>query len=280
MDRWVLRVAAYVALMTDRYPPFRLDMGGTDPGTRPIGPGGPPPAGPAAVEPPGPAGPAAWTPPPSRPASGWSAGPVIAVVVGALLLLASSGLLVGGAALAWVDTTQREDGFVRSSGEDLTTNGYALLTEDVTLDTAGDEWVIDDVLGDARLEVTPADPGSEIFVGVARSSDASSYLDGVGTAVLDEIGSDGDPRTTEREGGPPSASPDEEDIWVAQAQGSGTQTLTWTPADGDWTAVVMNADASAGLDVEAASAPPRRGCPGCGASCSPSAWCSWSSARS
>jgi uncharacterized protein DUF4389 len=33
LHRWGLRVAAYVGLFRDEYPPFRLDMGGDDPGS-------------------------------------------------------------------------------------------------------------------------------------------------------------------------------------------------------------------------------------------------------
>jgi hypothetical protein len=58
MDRWALRVGPYVALMTDRYPPFHLDTGGTDPASLPPAP--PPPWSPGtpSTQPPAPAAPA------------------------------------------------------------------------------------------------------------------------------------------------------------------------------------------------------------------------------
>ncbi|MDZ4090210.1 MAG: DUF4389 domain-containing protein [Arthrobacter sp.] len=53
LNRWIYRVAAYVSLMRDEYPPFHLDMGPRDPGDAPAVPSAVPPAGPGYAPVPG-----------------------------------------------------------------------------------------------------------------------------------------------------------------------------------------------------------------------------------
>ena len=120
MDRWALRVAAYAGLMTDRYPPFRLDMGGADPGSVPVGPAPPPlPGAPAAAVPATATAAAPSAHPQAPPAGGWTAGRIVTVVLGAILLFMSTGLLAGGGALLWADQTQREGAYLWTDTADL-----------------------------------------------------------------------------------------------------------------------------------------------------------------
>jgi hypothetical protein len=38
-------------------------------------------------------------------------------------------------------------------------------------------------------------------------------------------------------------------IWAAKTSGTPSATLRWTPREGDWTVIVMNADGSAGVTM-------------------------------
>jgi hypothetical protein len=52
-------------------------------------------------------------------------------------------------------------------------------------------------------------------------------------------------------GGPPRSAPGTRDFWIASSTGPGARTLTWNPHSGSWSVVVMNADASPGIGVQA-----------------------------
>ncbi len=228
LNRWVLRVAAYAGLMTDTYPPFRLDLGGEERGVLDV-------PTPAPRVPPGPRS---------------STGGTVALVLGALLLLPSLGLVAGGAVALWADQGHRDSaGFVTSSPVSLSTSTAALVTEPVDLGLRGpDALWLDDVLGDVRLRVTSDD---EVFVGVARAADVERYLAGVAYDVVREVRASDDVSYRRTAGSGVAGRPAAQDFWVVGSEGAGTQSVTVTPEDGRWTAVVMRAGGSPGVDVSA-----------------------------
>ena len=233
LDRWVARVAAYAGLMTDAYPPFRLDQGGEEKlGTR------------EAEEPPAPSPPSGAVE--SAPPAGRGAGGVILLVAGSIAALLAFALLAGGCAAVVVDRTQRDDdGFLMSPTEDFSTATYAIASESADVDINGPDWAAKDFLGTVRIRSESERP---VFVGIARESDVAEYLDGVEHAVVTEIGRE--PRYSERPGGAPEGPPADQPFWAASATGAGEQALEWEPEDGSWNAVVMNADGSRGVSAD------------------------------
>jgi hypothetical protein len=198
----------------------------------------------------------AWPAPPAwpvRPRRSSRAGRVVALVLGALLLLPGLSALGGGGTLLWAHYLGRSHGYVVSPQEGFSSVGHALVSDRIDL-SAVTEWLpvsVPGTLGTARLEVTGAG-GGNLFVGIAPAADAQAYLDGVERTVVDGLGFDAPATVSDQlPGGEPSGPPAEQDFWIAQASGDGTQAVTWDPADGDWMFVVMNADGSPLVGIEA-----------------------------
>ncbi|HEU5474944.1 MAG TPA: DUF4389 domain-containing protein [Actinophytocola sp.] len=230
MDRWVFRVGAYTALMTDEYPPFRLDTGGTDP------------AGPRDEQP--------RHEPASTPA-GWTAGRVTGVVVGALLLVTGLGAAAGGGTLLWFDSTQRDAaGYVTTGIERFTDPGYALRFDAADVVQRGTgapaevTW-----LGQVRVQATGSGTGP-LFVGIGRTEDVNRYLAAVPHGRFDERHPGMMQAFRTMAGIRPPAAPTRQDFWVASTSGATPLSLTWNPQPGNWSLVVMNADAGSGVRAD------------------------------
>nr|WP_098955987.1 DUF4389 domain-containing protein [Pseudonocardia sp. N23] len=283
LNRWVLRVAAYAALMTDCYPPFRLDQGGDEPvpvtgdgATRVASvPSRPPGGAPApatarvpdgrtmVVAPPvdvaeahddGPPG--ASRPPPTTPAPP-STGRSLLLVVGSVV--SALAVLVAGAGVAGLvaDRVARDaGGFLATGVGSATTNGVALRTDPLRIDAAQPDAAAR-VFGEIALRAS-SNRGGTVFVGIGPTAEVSRYLGGAAQGVWRTGAVDGRgaaARVDEIAGRPAVAPPGGQTFWAARASGPGTTAASWTPVPGDWTAVVMNADGtgpvSAGVQLAA-----------------------------
>jgi hypothetical protein len=179
--------------------------------------------------------------PPIRPAG---PGRVLAIVAAVFLLLIGLSLAVGGAAVMAVFGT---DGEISSGRQPVVSPTAAVVTDIAAI---RDTSEVADALGTpvARLA---ADGGnaSGLFVGIGLAAEVDAYLSGV--EIDQAVNFELDPYRLDlsRQEGTDTtaAAPADQDFWVASGTGADVD-VSWAVADGDYRAVLMNADGAAGVD--------------------------------
>ncbi|MGD9572913.1 MAG: hypothetical protein AB7V62_13570 [Thermoleophilia bacterium] len=182
----------------------------------------------------------AAAPPAPRPARPRRTGLLVGGAVAATLGAAA---LAGGAALVAVHATAPDaDGWYTADARALSTPDRALVAEELQTGPSGPGWLVDR-MGDVRITATGARDGP-VFVGVAHREDVEDYLDDAAVTLTDFEGTEPQVhRAGSADPGPPAA----QDFWERSASGPGAQAVVWPIRGGDWSAVVMNADGSAGV---------------------------------
>jgi len=147
------------------------------------------------------------------------------------------------------DQTQRDaSGYLMTGSTAYSTDTYALVSDSYRTGAAGDVLVARDMLGTVRIRSHSSTP---VFVGIARAAAVDSYLAG----VRHEVATRFDAQQSDfrlHDGGAPATPPTAKHFWAAQSRGSGIQTLSWSPQNGNWRIVVMNANGSAGVRTDLA----------------------------
>ena len=174
------------------------------------------------------------------------------LILGILLSMLGGGLLFGGIGASWVNSLQNDGGYLTSPRERFAVDSTAIVS--ARADTMrGDSYPgpLPFDVGSIRLGAESANPGKDIFVGIAPRKDVDGYLAGANYAELRDV--EFRPfRAEYREvqGTTQLSAPAGQDFWVASTAGSGERNLDGKIEAGDWTVVVMNADASAGVSAD------------------------------
>lgn len=195
-----------------------------------------------------------------RDSSAWNIGRVLALIFGGFMLLMAFGLLMGGGAILWTQTAVvDQNGYMLTKPAHLSVASHAIVQSGIDIQMDGD-WMMNpsnrDIVS-VKITATPNN-GKPIFIGIASQQYAQNYLNNVNIDKLisyewvpNRMMDDGAPTYQTIPGGPPSSSPSTQSFWISQSSGSGTQTITWTPSTGEYWVVVMNADGSKVIDVNA-----------------------------
>jgi len=187
-----------------------------------------------------------------------SAGKILLLVFGIIIVLVAVGLAFGGGTLLWLERTHTDEGFIASDPIHIERDSsYAVVTGPIDIDEVALDVL--DWLGIATsfvVEGSNNDLDKNIFIGVAEESDLDDYLNDVaydemtfadiGWLTFEEVDYTNHPGSSE-----PDEDPVSKDIWRVSEHGAGTQTMEWETEVGSHSIVLMNDDGSAGVDLDA-----------------------------
>jgi hypothetical protein len=178
-------------------------------------------------------------------------GRVVRLVLGGLCLLMALALI--GSAIAGIfglENNRDATGYFVTHPHHYQTHSYALSTE--SLHVGGMTGALETGLVRIRLTATSMDASKPLFVGIAPTKDVDRYLARVTHDELRDINFD--PFRVEylrRGAGAPSTLPSTRGFWQTSTSGTGPQTVSWPVKAGRWSAVVMNADGTRHVSVDA-----------------------------
>ena len=184
-----------------------------------------------------------------------SAGRILGIVVGGLVLLVGLGLLLGGGGVLVAERVLADaEGFVSLRSASVSQDVYAVVAP-ARIEGAPWFWWRHAVT--LRLEVAGRGAeGKPMFVGLAERVDVERYLNGVSYAEVRRLGVDGadrprQPRLQYRTstGTTIAPAPATQTFWLATASGAKTQLLEWRIEPGDYCVVLMNAENSRGVNA-------------------------------
>jgi hypothetical protein len=178
-------------------------------------------------------------------------GRVVRIVFGSLTLLA--GLAFLSAAIAGIfglENNRDSTGYFVTHTHHYQTSSFALSTE--SLNVGSVTGAVETSLLRLRITATSTNTAKPLFIGIARTEDVARYLASVQHDELKNIRFDPFKVDYRRIGTTaPSALPSTRSFWQTRASGTGTQTISWPVKDGQWSAVVMNADGTRNVSVDA-----------------------------
>lgn len=177
-------------------------------------------------------------------------GSIVLLVVGIALSIFGFTLTAAGAAASWFATAQSDGEFFTSPTERYTVSSYALVSPQLYAFGEGTPERLPFDIGTLRLRATAADPGRDVFIGIAANEDVEEYLEGIQHTVLQEVKfRPFRPGYREVAASSTPALPSLQKFWAASASGPGQQEVTWNLTAGNWTVVVMNAEATPGVSA-------------------------------